>query len=94
MKGNFSNGKGEVFAHHIIQSFDSKDNITPEQAHEIAEKMMLQFTERKHEFVIATHVDQDHIHNHIIFNSASNVDLKNFVGKKSLHPTLEKYQMK
>ncbi|WP_143464191.1 relaxase/mobilization nuclease domain-containing protein [Lactococcus lactis] len=63
MKGTFSNGKGKVFAHHIIQSFDPKDNITPEQAHEIGEKMMLQFTEGKHEFVIATHVDQDHIHN-------------------------------
>ncbi|MGJ3587069.1 relaxase/mobilization nuclease domain-containing protein [Lactococcus lactis] len=90
MKGNFSNGKGEVFAHHIIQSFDPKDNITPEKAHEIGEKMMLQFTEGKHEFVIATHVDQDHIHNHIIFNSTSNVDLKKFRWKKITASNLRK----
>ncbi|MDG4985114.1 relaxase/mobilization nuclease domain-containing protein [Lactococcus lactis] len=87
---SFSNGKGKVFAHHIIQSFDPKDNITPEQAHEIGEKMMLQFTEGKHEFVIATHVDQDQIHNHIIFNSTSNVDLKKFRWKKITASNLRK----
>ncbi|NLS48206.1 relaxase/mobilization nuclease domain-containing protein [Lactococcus lactis] len=90
LKGHYSNGKDEVFAHHIIQSFDPKDNITPEQAHEIGEKMMLQFTEGKHEFVIATHVDQDHIHNHIIFNSTSNVDLKKFRWKKITASNLRK----
>lgn len=90
LKGYYSNGKDEVFAHHIIQSFDPKDNITPEQAHEIGEKMMLQFTEGKHEFVIATHVDQDHIHNHIIFNSTSNVDLKKFRWKKITASNLRK----
>ena len=90
IKGNYSNGKNEVFAHHIIKSFDRNAKLTPEQAHEIGEKMMLQFTEGKHESVIATHIDKKHIHNHIIFNSTSNVDLKKFRWKKITASNLRK----
>jgi hypothetical protein len=60
-----------VLAHHLIQSFSPDDPLTPEQIHEIGRKTVLELTGGDHEFVIATHVDKDHIHNHIIFNSTN-----------------------
>lgn len=72
----------EVVARHIIQSFDPNDNLTPEEIHEIGRQTVLELTGGNHEFVIATHVDQDHYHNHIIFNATSSVDLKKFRWQK------------
>ncbi len=66
----------EVLARHIIQSFDPADNLTPEEVHEIGRQTALEFLGEDYEFVIATHVDKDHLHNHIIFNATSTVDLK------------------
>lgn len=60
-----------VLAHHLIQSFSPDDNLTPEQIHEIGRQTILEFTSGEYEFVIATHVDREHIHNHIIFNSTN-----------------------
>ncbi|WP_366533598.1 relaxase/mobilization nuclease domain-containing protein (plasmid) [Carnobacterium maltaromaticum] len=60
-----------VLAHHLIQSFSPDDRLTPEQIHEIGRKTVLELTGGTHEFVIATHVDKDHIHNHIVFNSTN-----------------------
>ena len=60
-----SSGK-QVLAHHIIQSFSPDDNLTPEQVHEIGRQTMLELTGGNYEFVIATHTDKDHLHNHII----------------------------
>ena len=59
----------EVLAHHLIQSFSPDDTLTPEEIHEIGRKTVLELTGGQHEFVIATHVDKEHIHNHIIFNA-------------------------
>lgn len=67
--------KDDVLAYHIRQAFSPEDNITPEQAHEIGKKLADEFTKGKHEYVIATHVDRRHIHNHIIFNSTT-IDCK------------------
>lgn len=65
-------GKGQrVLAHHLIQSFSPDDNLTPEQIHEIGRKTMLEFTGGDYEFVIATHIDKAHIHNHIVVNSTN-----------------------
>lgn len=68
----------EVIARHIVQSFDPNDNLTPEEVHEIGRQTALEFLGEDYEFVIATHVDKDHLHNHIIFNTTSSVDLKKF----------------
>lgn len=68
----------EVVARHIIQSFDPMDNLSPEEVHEIGRKTALELTGGHHEFVIATHIDQGHLHNHIIFNATSSLDLKKF----------------
>lgn len=61
----------DVLAYHIRQAFSPEDNITPEQAHEIGKKLADEFTKGNHEYVIATHIDKKHIHNHIIFNSTT-----------------------
>lgn len=60
-----------VLAHHLIQSFSPDDPLTPEEIHEIGRKTVLELTGGDYEFVIATHVDKDHIHNHIVFNSTN-----------------------
>lgn len=63
--------KNPVLARHLIQSFSPEDNLTPEQVHEIGRKTILEFTGGQYEFVIATHTDKDHIHNHIILNTTN-----------------------
>ncbi|WP_227968189.1 relaxase/mobilization nuclease domain-containing protein, partial [Streptococcus sanguinis] len=79
-----------VLAHHLIQSFDPSDNLTAEEIHEIGRKTVLELTKGKHEFVIATHVDKNHIHNHIIFNTTDNSTLKKFRWQKGTKRSLEK----
>lgn len=82
VSGNSKAAKDEVFARHIIQSFAPEDNLTPEEIHEIGRQTVLELTGGNHEFVIATHIDKEHIHNHIIFNSTSTVDFKKFRWQK------------
>lgn len=61
------NGK-EVIAYHIIQSFKPGE-ITPEKTNELGYELAIRFTKGKHAFVVSTHTDKEHIHNHIIFNA-------------------------
>lgn len=66
-----------VEAYHIIQSF-APGEVTPEQAHAIGKQLAQEFLHSKHEFVIATHTDKAHVHNHIILNPVSFYDHKKF----------------
>ena len=78
-----STKKGEsILAHHIIQAFSPEDSLTPEQIHEIGRQTILEFTGGEYEFVIATHVDKEHIHNHIVVNSTNLYDGKAFRWQK------------
>lgn len=79
-----------VLAHHIIQSFSPDDNLTPEQIHEIGRKTVLELTGGDHQFIIATHMDKGHIHNHIIFNTTNSTTLKKFEWKKGTKQSLSK----
>jgi hypothetical protein len=63
-------GKHDVLAYHIRQSFKPGE-VTPEEANEIGRQLVLSFTKGKHSFVVATHIDRAHVHNHIIFNSTT-----------------------
>ena len=74
-----------VQAYHIIQSF-SPEEITPELAHLLGEEFSVQFLPG-YEVVIGTHVDKEHIHNHIAFNS---VCLK--TGRKYTNTFIDYYQ--
>lgn len=77
-----SSGK-QVLAHHIIQSFSPEDNLTPEQIHEIGRQTMMEFTEGNYEFVIATHTDKNHLHNHIILSTTNTSTLKKMRWQKN-----------
>jgi hypothetical protein len=63
-------GKNDVLAYHVRQSFKPGE-VTPEEANEIGRQLVLSLTKERHSFVVATHTDREHIHNHIIFNSTT-----------------------
>jgi len=73
----------KVLAHHIIQSFSPDDNLTPEEVHEIGRKTIMELTGGQYQFVIATHMDKGHLHNHIILNTTNSVTMKKFQWKKN-----------
>ncbi|RKA27977.1 hypothetical protein DYZ85_00759 [Listeria monocytogenes] len=70
-----SGGTNKAF--HIIQSFKPEET-TPEQAHEIGKQLLEQHLKGKFEYVLTTHIDKSHIHNHVIFNASSYVDHKKY----------------
>ena len=65
-----NNTSGTVLAHHLIPSFYPGE-VTPNKAHEIGEELAKKILKGQYEYVIATHVDKGHIHNHIIFNNVN-----------------------
>jgi len=62
---------GSVLAHHVIQSFDPKDGMSAEAAHRIGVQLAERLTGGSHEYMIATHLDKGHVHNHIILNAVN-----------------------
>lgn len=62
--------QSDVIAYQIRQSFKPGE-ITPEEANRVGYELGMRFTKGKHAFLVATHTDRAHIHNHIIFNSTS-----------------------
>lgn len=75
-------GRGERIAYHLIQSFAPDDDITPERALELGIEFAKKVTGGKHEFVVTTHVDKEHIHNHIIFNAVDYVSHRKYHSDK------------
>lgn len=63
-------GAKDVVAYMIRQSFKPGE-ITPEEANKVGYEMAMRWTKGKHAFIVATHTDKDHIHNHIIYNSTT-----------------------
>ena len=63
-----SPGARDVIAYQIRQSFRPGE-ITPEEANRIGYETAMRFTKGRHAFIVATHVDKKHIHNHVIYNS-------------------------
>lgn len=80
--GRSEEKKSDIVLYQIRQSFKPGE-ITPEKAQEIGYELAMSFTKGKYQFVVATHTDHAHIHNHIIFNSTS-IDhtqkFRNFLG--------------
>ncbi|VPD88766.1 Tn5252, relaxase [Streptococcus pneumoniae] len=58
-----------IHAHHLIQSFSPEDNLTPEEINRIGCETMMELTGGRFRFIVATHTDKDHIHNHILINA-------------------------
>ena len=69
----------KIHAHHIIQSFSPDDHLTPEQINRIGYETAKELTGGRFRFIVATHVDKDHIHNHIILNSIDQNSDKKFL---------------
>ncbi|MEL5899446.1 relaxase/mobilization nuclease domain-containing protein [Clostridium sporogenes] len=65
-----NNTRGTVLARHLIQSFVPGE-VAPEKAHEIGIDLAKEILKGEYEYVLATHVDRNHIHNHIIFNNVN-----------------------
>ena len=65
-----SSRKGDIIAYQIRQSFKPGE-ITPEEANQVGYETAMRWTKGKHAFIVATHIDKAHIHNHIIYNSTS-----------------------
>ena len=66
-----------IHAHHFIQSFSPEDNLTPEEINRIGYETMMELTGGRFKFIVATHTDKDHTHNHILINAIdSNSDKK------------------
>ena len=69
----------KIHSHHIIQSFSPDDHLTPEQINRIGYETVKELTGGIFRFIIATHVDKEHIHNHIILNSIDQNSDKKFL---------------
>ena len=66
-----------IHAHHLIQSFSPEDNLTPEEINRIGYETMMELTGGRFKFIVATHTDKNHTHNHILINAIdSNSDKK------------------
>ncbi|EJP24714.1 relaxase/mobilization nuclease domain protein [Streptococcus anginosus SK1138] len=69
----------KIHSHHIIQSFSPDDHLTPEQINRIGYETVKELTGGIFRFIVATHVDKEHIHNHIILNSIDKNSDKKFL---------------
>lgn len=77
--------KGTHLGRHLIQAFEPGE-ATPEEAHEIGMELAKEILGGKYEFVLTTHIDKDHVHNHLIFNAVSFTDHKHYhSNKRSYH---------
>lgn len=84
IKGDYSKVGGKnILAWHIIQSFSPEENITDEQVHQLGKELADKFLNGKYQYILATHTDKEHLHNHIIFNACSFQDLKKFRTNKN-----------
>ena len=77
--------KGTHLGRHLIQAFEPGE-VTPEEAHRIGMELAREVLGGKYEFVLTTHIDKDHVHNHLIFNAVSFTDHKHYhSNKRSYH---------
>ena len=73
-----NNANKDMSSKMIIQSFNSDDNLTPEQVHQYGVEFAENYFGGKHQYAVITHTETDNLHNHIIFNTINFEDLKMF----------------
>ena len=81
--------KGNNLAFHLIQSFKPNE-IDPETAHKIGIELANGFLKDQYEYVLSTHVDKNHIHNHMIFCAANFLDHRKFVSNRRSYYQIRK----
>ena len=74
----------KIIARHVIQSFDVGE-VSPELAHEIGKQFADEILAGKYEYVLTTHIDKDHVHNHLIFNAVDFVDHHAYKSYKKIY---------
>lgn len=75
-------GKRDVIAYHARQSFRPGE-VTPEEANAIGYELAMRFTKGRHAFIVCTHTDRAHVHNHVVWNSTAldcTRKFRNFIG--------------
>ena len=73
--------KGNNLAHHLIQAFEPGET-TPEQAHEIGRQLANEVLQGKYPYVLTTHIDKGHLHNHIIFCAVDMVQQRKYISNR------------
>lgn len=79
-----------IIARHVIQSFVIGE-VTPELAHEIGKQFADEILGGKYEYVLTTHIDKDHVHNHLIFNAVDFVDYHAYKSYKRIYYDIRRY---
>ena len=77
-----------IHAHHLIQSFSPEDNLTPEEINRIGYETMMELTGGRFRFIVATHTDNDHVHNHILINAIDRNSDKKLIWNYALERNL------
>ncbi|NQM14321.1 relaxase/mobilization nuclease domain-containing protein [Streptococcus suis] len=77
-----------IHAHHLIQSFSPEDNLTPEEINRIGYETMMELTGGRFRFIVATHTDKDHAHNHILINAIDRNSDKKLIWNYALERNL------
>lgn len=77
-----------IHAHHLIQSFSPEDNLTPEAINRIGYETMMELTGGRFRFIVATHTDKDHVHNHILINAIDRNSDKKLIWNYALERNL------
>ncbi|EHD39632.1 relaxase/Mobilization nuclease domain protein [Streptococcus pneumoniae GA47033] len=77
-----------IHAHYLIQSFSPEDNLTPEEINRIGYEIMMELTGGRFKFIVATHTDKDHVHNHILINAIDRNSDKKLIWNYALERNL------
>ena len=77
-----------IHAHHLIQSFSPEDNLTPEEINRIGYETMMELTGGHFRFIVATHTDKNHVHNHILINAIDRNSDKKLIWNYALERNL------
>ena len=80
---------GNTLGRHLMQSFSPEDNVTPEQAHEIGQKLAAEILGGQYAYVLATHVDRDHIHNHFVWCAVNIETHRRYVSNKASYHKIQ-----
>lgn len=75
----------DITAHHLIQSFSPEDNLTPKEINKIGYELAKRITKGEHKFIVATHIDKGHIHNHIVINNVRTDGQQKLSWNKKFH---------
>ena len=81
--------KGNNLAHHLIQAFEPGE-VTPEKAHEIGRQLADEILGGKYEYVISTHIDKGHVHNHIIFCAVDFAEHKKYISNRKSYSLIRR----